>query len=52
MTHLWHESQSPVTGEEYGDLLDTQPSHLTIKRERKLLTDRTEAYIAQFRHHR
>jgi hypothetical protein len=52
MTHLWHERESAVTPVEFSDLLEGQPSHLTIKRERELLSDRTEAYIAQFRANR
>jgi hypothetical protein len=52
MTHLWHERESAVTPIEFSDLLEGQPSHLTIKRERKLLSELSEAYQAEFRKHR
>jgi hypothetical protein len=52
MTHLWHERESAVTPVEFSDLLEGQPSHLTIKRERKLLSDMSEAYRAEFRKNR
>ena len=52
MTHLWHERESAVTPVEFSDLLEGLPSHLTIKRERQLLSDMSEAYRAEFRKHR
>jgi hypothetical protein len=48
MTNLWHGNDSQVTVEEFRDLLDRQPSHLTIKRPRQEIVDRMQTYRAQF----
>jgi hypothetical protein len=51
-TNVWHESEPAVTAVEFADLLDGQPSHVTIKRPRHALVDQTEAYINEFRKER